>query len=103
MLHVLCTRPGHRCILLTSTTIHVAVAQWLEHQNVNQKPGLNHVLLCQTFGKFGQSILLQFIQLSSHQFIQNEWLAIDSGGYLSKNSSCAFNCSIDDCLQEKLR
>ena len=37
------------------------------------------MLLCQTFDRFVQSVLLQFNQL-------NEDLAIDSGGYIQTNN-----------------
>jgi len=48
-------------------------------------------------GKFFHSTLLQFTQLN-----QNEYLAIDSGGYVYEQP-LRINCSMTGCFPEKPR
>ena len=53
-----------------------------------ENPGSNPGCGVKTLGKFFHSTLLQFIQLN-----KNEYLAIDSGGYVYEQPS-RINCSI---------
>ena len=54
----------------------------LDYENQGSNPGCG----VKTLGKFFHPTLLQFTQL-------NEYLAIDSGGYVYEQPSC-INCSI---------
>ena len=56
----------------------------LDYENPGSNPGCG----VKTLGKFFHSTLLQFTQLN-----KNEYLAIDSGGYVYEHPS-RINCSI---------
>ena len=64
----------------------------LDYEKPGSNPGCG---VKKTLGKFFHSRLLQFTQLN-----KNEYLAIDSGGYVYKQPS-RINCSL--CFPEKLR
>ena len=70
-----------------------AVAQWLECRTST----IEKILLVpfQNLGNFVHSKLLQFTRVCI-----NEYLAMDSCGYVNKYSLCS-NCSMAECFPEK--